>query len=1345
MTRMTPLSRVIGGAGAAAAAALGAASFVAWWIGGWRMARLGPDGIPMGPITSVLFVSLGLSVAALMLRPDSRAARAAGLLISFGAFVASGLAAAQFRSHFRLPWDGWLIGSETMVGTMPLGRMSPLTVIVFLFTSVALFTQLVRARDHLTFRWIAVVAATLGLVIGLEVIAAHVTGTPRSYGGQTTPMATLTAAAFAFLNLALLLRSALSQLVLAWLKPDGPGETRRFQPGEIPALGLMIGLIAFAGLFYLRREQTVAREAVHQQLDAVANLKAEQITAWRSGHLGEAGFLLRTREVARELAALVARPSGAPERARLVDWLEPIRGGMRYESVLVYDQDARLLLAIPESTSPPSALPLETFRQALGSPDVVFTDLYADPKDASIRLDLLVPIRPRPARATPAGARGSTPPIAVIVLRLDPAHSLFRQIKEWPVPSDSAETLLVRRDGDDVIYLSDLKYRPGAALTLRRSLKDPYLPAAMGLRGDPGIREGLDYRGTSVIATSRSIPGSAWILEVKVDRAEAYEPIRREAWQTGALVSLLMLALVLAGAFFSWRRRSDFLHRALVAEQDRNAMAERLGLLTRHASDIIVLTDEAGRVLEANDRALATYGYSLEELRALPSDGLRLPEAAAGSAEQLSLIEQTGRSDFETLHRRKDGSVFPVDVSGRAVMIGVRRHLLWVIRDITHRNTQAAEIRRLNRLYAAHSQVNQAIVHATTREALLNDVCRCLVLFGRFPMAWVAWRNPTTGIFEPVADFGDTSGYLKNLKITPEGSGPVATSIRQNRVYISNDFLADSSNERWHDAAAGAGFLAAIALPVRAGNIAAGTLVAYAGEVGFFGPEEVALLEEAALDIAYGLSSLDRESDRARAEAALSKSEERLRLALTAGHQALYDLNLQTGEATVDPEYATMLGYDPKSFRETTAAWLDRLHPDDREPVTRVFEDYLADRRPDYLVEFRDKTKSGDWAWILSVGRIVERTEDGKPLRLLGTRTDVTELKRAQAAVVASELRYRRLFESSKDGILILDASTGMVVDVNPFLVELLGFSREAFFGKAIWDLGFFRDIVANQESFAELQAQEYIRYEDKPLETVSGRRIDVEFVSNLYLVNDRKVIQCNIRDITERRQADEALRASLREKEALLKEVHHRVKNNLQVIASLLRLETGRSEEPGTKRVLKDMQGRIRSMALLHEALYRSGTFSRVDLAEYLGQLATQLFRGQNTEPAAVSLVLELASAKVAIDQAIPCGLITNELISNSLKHAFPGGRTGEVRVDLRWGAEGRLELRVCDTGVGLPEDFEARRAHSLGLQLVSDLAKQLAGEFEIGPPPRTLFAVSFTPHASPAEEVNATLMNQG
>ncbi len=222
--------------------------------------------------------------------------------------------------------------------------------------------------------------------------------------------------------------------------------------------------------------------------------------------------------------------------------------------------------------------------------------------------------------------------------------------------------------------------------------------------------------------------------------------------------------------------------------------------------------------------------------------------------------------------------------------------------------------------------------------------------------------------------------------------------------------------------------------------------------------------------------------------------------------------------------------------------------------------------------------------------------------------------------------------------------------------------------------------------------------------------------------------------DVTARHHAETVLRESLRVKEGLLKEIHHRVKNNLQVVTSLLRLEAGRSKVEATRTALQEMQGRIRSMALLHEMLYRSTDFAGVDLADYVRQLATQLFRALNTRFGAIRLNLELDSISLVIDQAIPCGLIVNELLTNSLKHAFPDGREGEIRIGLVRTPAGQVLLGVSDNGVGLPADLAALRTHSLGLQLVTDLARQLHGTLELSAPGAgAVFTVTFAPSVLP------------
>ncbi len=231
--------------------------------------------------------------------------------------------------------------------------------------------------------------------------------------------------------------------------------------------------------------------------------------------------------------------------------------------------------------------------------------------------------------------------------------------------------------------------------------------------------------------------------------------------------------------------------------------------------------------------------------------------------------------------------------------------------------------------------------------------------------------------------------------------------------------------------------------------------------------------------------------------------------------------------------------------------------------------------------------------------------------------------------------------------------------------------------------------------------------------------------------------------DITLRKLAELALQAALKEKTALLNEVHHRVKNNLQVVTSLLRLERGRNTHAPTQAVLNDMQGRIRAMALLHESIYRAGTFAAIDLGAYASEIATQAFASLRTGTGTLRLRLDLSPLQVGLDQATTCGLLLTELISNALKHGFPDGGSGAIRIVLqpvvapRTGSEiDQWRLRVSDTGVGLPANFAARQQESLGMQLAYGLASQLGGTLEAGPgdaatgstKPGASFGVTFT-----------------
>ena len=223
-------------------------------------------------------------------------------------------------------------------------------------------------------------------------------------------------------------------------------------------------------------------------------------------------------------------------------------------------------------------------------------------------------------------------------------------------------------------------------------------------------------------------------------------------------------------------------------------------------------------------------------------------------------------------------------------------------------------------------------------------------------------------------------------------------------------------------------------------------------------------------------------------------------------------------------------------------------------------------------------------------------------------------------------------------------------------------------------------------------------------------------------------VIQGTVIDITERRRAEETVRSSLSEKEVLLKEVHHRVKNNLQVISSLLSLQAERVGDPSLLSIFRESQNRIKSIALLHEGLYQSEDLARIDFGIYLQKLGQQLSSAFGTDCSGIRLRVDADPVHLCLDRAVPCALVVNELVSNALKHAFPGGAGGEIYVTLRSGCEGEITITVGDTGVGLPEGFNVQTSNSLGLRLLDTLVRQLRGSVDYSSGRGTEFHISFS-----------------
>nr|WP_319375904.1 MASE3 domain-containing protein [uncultured Methanoregula sp.] len=353
--------------------------------------------------------------------------------------------------------------------------------------------------------------------------------------------------------------------------------------------------------------------------------------------------------------------------------------------------------------------------------------------------------------------------------------------------------------------------------------------------------------------------------------------------------------------------------------------------------------------------------------------------------------------------------------------------------------------------------------------------------------------------------------------------------------------------------------------------------------------------------------------------------------------------------------------------------------------------------------------------------------------------------KQAEEALRESEQKFRDIFNNTTDAIHIheinADGTPGRFTDVNDVACRMLGYTREEMIAKTPFDITTDYHNPPLERVIEEQRVSGTSRFETEHL-AKDGTIIPVEVNTHIVTIQGTKVMLGVVRDITKRKKAEvllkhyseeleqevkartEELSASLEEKVLLLREIHHRVKNNLQIIISLVNLQMRRVEDERLKQVMAETQNRVRAMALVHEKLYQSGDISRIELAGYTGFLVTHLFTFYGVDSRQVTLKIDIGKIMLNINTAIPLGLIINELASNALKHAFPDSRKGSLSIAVR--EEGKiLHLMVRDDGIGMPEDFDWRNAESLGLRLVVSLVEQLDGTIELDRSAGTAFTI--------------------
>jgi PAS domain S-box-containing protein len=443
-----------------------------------------------------------------------------------------------------------------------------------------------------------------------------------------------------------------------------------------------------------------------------------------------------------------------------------------------------------------------------------------------------------------------------------------------------------------------------------------------------------------------------------------------------------------------------------------------------------------------------------------------------------------------------------------------------------------------------------------------------------------------------------------------------------------------------------------------------------------------------------------------RAEEAIRKSEEKYRGIFDESVAAIFEFDndknfINTNQAGLD-----LLGYSPEELLSMN------MQDVDADPLIFLpaHEKILAGGR---LINHEHKLRRKDHTIITVLNNSRPLTDRlGNVVGMLSTMIDITARKQAEEALMAAELRRRIFFEQSLDGIVVLDEK-GKVFEANPSYARMLGYPLGEVQELHLWDW---------DARWSRSELEKKIREMDEGgdhFETQHRRKdgsiFDVEITSTAAVLGGQKLTFCHCRDITERKKAEDQIRASLQEKVVLLKEIHHRVKNNMQIISTILSLQGKYSQGRDPEELFQDCKDRIRSMALIHESLYGTGNLSKIDFLEYLKKLTKSVAYSHGAMEMGIKVTVTGDHLILDISRAVPCGLIANELLVNSLKHAFPEKEGGEIQVHLEVQGENQKVFEVKDNGVGLAPDFSLESSATFGWLIINNLVKQIGGSMTV------------------------------
>ncbi|MZP54731.1 MAG: PAS domain S-box protein [Bacteroidales bacterium] len=439
----------------------------------------------------------------------------------------------------------------------------------------------------------------------------------------------------------------------------------------LSAASIVVGII-----FYQSQKKNLLINST-KELSAIADLKAKQIIQWRSERIADGSNFRQNTILMQQFSDFLRDRKNKKLKADLIQYLKGLTENYDYRDALFVNSDCQPVLYFPDKDTIIGDYLASHLPDYIKAGNITLTDLHQTEKVSIIHLDLVIPMKGPDTTDTSA--------FGALVLRIDPKRVFYPILQSWPSATITSEAILFHQEGDEILYLNELRYMPKANLTLKKSITEENLAEVQALLGMRQTTNAVDYRGVKVIAAMKKIPGSPWFLVAKTDRNEVFSSLKDNFRLILIVIVLFNLTTASFLGFLWWIQRVRYYREKYEAELERMALVRHFDYILKYANDIILLLDDNFGIVEANDKALEAYQYTRDEIIGQPLKKLIDSKAAQKLEKNFTRLDHMGYATFESRHKRRDGSVFPIEISARRVDIEGIKFYQAICRDITER------------------------------------------------------------------------------------------------------------------------------------------------------------------------------------------------------------------------------------------------------------------------------------------------------------------------------------------------------------------------------------------------------------------------------------------------------------------------------------------------------------------------------------------------------------------------------------------------------------------------------------------------------------------------------------